>query len=71
MFPKYAYAYLDPATGAMIINGLVVGFITLVAFFRRQLSRLLVFMGLKEEQPSEDTEKSETSVASEENDDKK
>jgi multisubunit Na+/H+ antiporter MnhC subunit len=61
LFPKNAYAYLDPATGAMIINALVVGFITFMAFFRTQLKKALEWLGIKKDEDEETTDTPKTS----------
>jgi hypothetical protein len=56
--PSDAHAYIDPVTGAMLINGIVVAVITVVAFFRKHIARLLIKVGLKKE-PVESTEEAE------------
>ena len=45
--PSLALAYLDPATGAMIINGVVVAAVTVVVFLKHKIQWLLACLGFK------------------------
>lgn len=53
LIPTAAFAYIDPATGAMFINGIAIAAVTIFAFFRRHITRLLCFLGIKKKPPVE------------------
>ena len=47
LFPSQAYAYLDPGTGSMILQGIIGGLATLAVVVKLYWHSLLRFLGLR------------------------
>jgi len=55
-FIQPAYAYLDPGTGSIIIQGLIGGLIAVGVVARLYWDRLLKMLGFRKDIDSEDTD---------------
>jgi len=51
LFPSQAYAYLDPGTGSMILQGIIGGLAAVAVVAKIYWHRLLQFFGLKKDSP--------------------
>ncbi|WP_298068100.1 hypothetical protein [uncultured Mailhella sp.] len=40
LFPKSAFAYIDPAVGSALLQGLAAGFLFIAVFWRRLLAKI-------------------------------
>jgi hypothetical protein len=40
LFPREAYAYIDPGTGSLILQLIAAGLVTVAVVFRKSISRL-------------------------------
>ena len=67
--PNVAYAYLDPFSGSLIIQGLIAAFFATVYFFKRKWQQVKTFFGMSDkkdsldsaiDQDKEDTNKEDT-----------
>ena len=53
LFPSLAFAYLDPGSGSLIIQGIIGGIAVAVVFVRIYWDRLLCFLGVRKKQNAE------------------
>lgn len=49
LFPSSAYAYLDPISGSIVIQGLIALFFTIVYFIKRKWHQLKKLLGFSSE----------------------
>ena len=49
MLPTFVYAYVDPGTGSLILQGLAAGLILVAAFWRKILKALRNFFNKKDQ----------------------
>ena len=54
LFPSQAYAYLDPGTGSMILQGIIGGLAAVAVVAKIYWHRLLGFFGLKKDSSPDD-----------------
>ena len=53
-FPNLAYAYIDPGTGSLLLQGLIAAFVSVLVFWRNlRISIVNFFRSKKEEETSE------------------
>ncbi len=57
LFSTNAYAYLDPGTGSMILQGILGGLAAAVVVARLYWNRLLVLLGIRKDSSSEEPRK--------------
>lgn len=55
-----AYAYLDPGTGSMILQGILGGLAAAAVLGRLFWSRILTFLGIKKNEPDENSQESDS-----------
>jgi hypothetical protein len=55
LFPPQAYAYLDPGTGSLIIQGIIGGLAAVAVFAKIYWQRLLQFFGLRKYDSPDDS----------------
>ena len=54
LFPSQAFAYLDPGTGSMILQGIIGGLAAVAVVVKLYWHRLLGFFGLRKVSSSDD-----------------
>lgn len=57
-----AYAYLDPGTGSMILQGILGGLAAAAVLGRLFWQRILRFLGIKKDIPGESSQESESLI---------
>ena len=50
LLPEYSYAYIDPGTGSLILQALIAGGITALAFVRGIRERIVGFFRSKKDE---------------------